>query len=171
MVFDTFWVLISYFADIAYWIGFAVSFLIIYPLLEKKDKIKVFWIIYALLPAVFLAYSLNFILKSIFQIERPCVMLSNCPSGYSFPSGHASLIFAFATIVTIYEKKYKSYLWAIPLAILVGLSRIFLNYHTVADVIGGAFVGIFSAIVVFKLSKNFKNLFYSIEKFFHKILK
>ncbi len=158
MVYEAFWVFVSYFADIAYWIGFTVSFLVVYPMLDKKDKAKVSWITYVLIPAVFLTYVVNFALKLIFSVPRPCAGLVGCPAGYSFPSGHASIAFAFAAIVILYERKYKSYLWAVPLAVLVGMSRIFLNFHTVIDVVGGAVVGTLVSLLVYKASDKIKIL-------------
>jgi len=158
MAYEAFWIFISYFADIAYWIGFTLSFLVVYPLLDNKDKKKVTWVLYDLIPAVFFAYVVNYLLKITFRILRPCTGLSECPSDYSFPSGHTAVIFAFATIITLYEKKYKSYLWAIPLAILVGLSRVALGFHTILDVVGGAILGIVVSSIVYRLSDRIKSL-------------
>jgi len=158
MAYELLWVFISYFGDIAYWMGFTVAFFIVYPLLDKKDKKKIDWVIYALLPAIFLAYAAHLALEISLEVPRPCAGLPSCPSGYSFPSGHMTIISAFATIATIYGKKNKLYLWSIPLAVLVGLSRVFLNFHTPVDVIGGAFVGIASSIAIYRLSDKIKTL-------------
>ncbi len=158
MSYEFVWTFISYFADIAYWIGFSISFLIVYQLMERKDRSNVSWVIYALLPAVLLAAVMKEVLERIFLIPRPCAGMLGCPSGYSFPSGHASIIFAFAAIVSVYGKKYRSYLWAVPLAVLVGLSRIALNYHTPVDVLGGAVVGIVSGVITYKLSGRLQRM-------------
>ncbi|HLC59089.1 MAG TPA: phosphatase PAP2 family protein [archaeon] len=157
-MYEAFWSIISSFGEIAYWIGFAVSLFVIHPLLDKKDVKKVGWIFYSLLPSVFLASLSAGAMKIIFAVARPCIGLASCPTSYSFPSGHASIIFAFATVIILYEKKYRSYLWAIPLALLVGLSRIALGYHTPIDVLGGAFVGMLIGILVYRFENICKNI-------------
>jgi membrane-associated phospholipid phosphatase len=155
MIPSVFWQFISYFGDIAYWIGFSISFLIIYPLLSKSDKEKVIWVFYALLPSVMASYLLATILKSLFHVPRPCVLLEACPSTYSFPSGHTAVAFAFATVAISNMGKKKWYLFVIPLAILVGLSRIFLGLHTVIDVVGGGTLGILCGYTLQSLYRKF----------------
>lgn len=158
MAYEPIWTFISYFGDVACWLGFTVAFFIVYSMLGKANKKKVEWVVYALLPAIYLAYAAHFVLEATLKIPRPCAGLPGCPSGYSFPSGHAAIIFSFAAVISMYDEKHKSYLWAIPLAALVGLSRIFLDFHTPVDVIGGALIGIASSIVVRRLSDKIKLL-------------
>ncbi|MDI6798710.1 MAG: phosphatase PAP2 family protein [Candidatus Aenigmarchaeota archaeon] len=86
--------------------------------------------------------------KIWFQVPRPCLELSQCPTGYSFPSGHAAVIFAFASIFSLETKKKKFCLAAFMFAILVALSRVFLNYHTYADILAGALVGMFCGYLI-----------------------
>jgi len=62
--------------------------------------------------------------------------------GLSFPSGHAMVIFAVATLVTPYLKGWgKALPWA--LAAVVCLSRVYLGAHFPLDVLAGAGVGMF----------------------------
>jgi undecaprenyl-diphosphatase len=144
------------FADIPYWIGLTVGFLIVYPLLTRADKEKTRWVLSSLLPAVFLSYLLSFSLKLLFRVERPCALLEICPSGYSLPSGHSAVIAAFAAVTVLNMGKNRLYLLTIPLAFLVGLSRIFLNFHTPIDVISGALIGTFCGYLVQFLNKRAK---------------
>ena len=88
----------------------------------------------------------NFIFKNISKRPRPCdvdketpVLISR-PFGDSFPSGHALSSFTAATLLTRYNKGYA--LGALPLAVLISLSRMYLNVHYPSDVIGGAAIGI-----------------------------
>jgi dolichol kinase len=141
MIETIFWQFFSYFGDIAYWLGFSISFLLIYPLLTEKDKIKTKWILYDLIPTVLMTYLLVLGLKFLFKIPRPCFGLTPCPITPSFPSGHAAISFAAATIILIHLKK-KIYLLFYCLAILVAISRVMLNFHTPLDVIVGSAIGI-----------------------------
>ncbi|WP_435263327.1 phosphatase PAP2 family protein [Tenacibaculum sp. nBUS_03] len=60
----------------------------------------------------------------------------------SFPSGHTTTAFAIFTILCLYFAKCKSqYLW-ISLAIVAGLSRVYLSQHFLIDVFVGSFIGI-----------------------------
>jgi len=70
----------------------------------------------------------------------------------SFPSDHTILFFSFCMSLWLL-KKGKWILW-ILLAILVGISRIWIGVHYPLEVIVGALIGIISAIIIyFTLSK------------------
>jgi undecaprenyl-diphosphatase len=61
--------------------------------------------------------------------------------GLSFPSGHAMVIFAIATLVSPYLKGWwKALPWA--LAVAVCLSRLYLGAHFPLDVVAGAGLGV-----------------------------
>ena len=92
------------------------------------------------------------ILKNLFQRPRPfegipeLMVLIKRPSGFSFPSGHASTSFACAWVLMSMEKKF-----AVPgliLAALIAFSRVYVGVHYATDVIAGAVVGIISGIIV-----------------------
>ena len=60
----------------------------------------------------------------------------------SFPSGHTITAFTIGTILCLYFRKCKSqYIWA-SLAIIAGLSRVYLSQHYWIDIFVGSFVGI-----------------------------
>ncbi len=68
---------------------------------------------------------------------------------WSFPSGHASFFFALSTALYLYDKK-----WGIGFFIatlFITLSRVIAGIHYPLDILGGAFVGIMSALAVFYL--------------------
>ena len=73
----------------------------------------------------------------------------------SFPSGHTSMAFAFATSVSIaYPKWYivaPAYLWATA----VGYSRMDLGVHYPSDVLVGALVGAGSAWLCHAITRRF----------------
>ncbi len=67
------------------------------------------------------------------------------PTSWSFPSGHTSSSFAFATAVFANNKKYG--IAAYVLAAVIGFSRIYLGVHYCTDVLAGAVLGIIYGII------------------------
>lgn len=69
---------------------------------------------------------------------------------HSFASGHAARAFALASTISYH---YPAYKWvALPLATLVGLSRLFEDEHWVTDVLVGSLLGSISALLVYRVS-------------------
>ena len=66
----------------------------------------------------------------------------------SFPSGHAVTIFSLATAMSLFWPKYRVYFFVVAFA--VALSRIVLTSHFVSDVIGGAFIGALTVLLLKK---------------------
>lgn len=155
MTSEIFWQFISFFGETIFWIGFFIISGILYLILDKRNRKKVSWIFHSLLPSLLVLTLLVELLKFSFQVPRPCILLTGCPSDYSFPSGHAATVSAFAIITFLNLRKPKIYIPAFILAFLVGASRILLGYHTLADVIFGAVVGIFVAATMDGLIKRF----------------
>ena len=58
----------------------------------------------------------------------------------SFPSGHTTTAFAMATFMVLARQGKGWAIWLL-LAIIVGLSRVYLTHHFPADVLGGALLG------------------------------
>jgi len=152
------WQFLSMFGDIQYWLGFAIGSLIIYIILDKKNKKRMSWFIFSLLPAILFSYQLSYVLKLWFAIPRPCTGLAYCPTDFSFPSGHAAVIFAFATIGVLNIKRKWLRASIVLLACLVSVSRIFLIYHTNIDVLAGAAIGVFCAYLIQTAYKTFPQL-------------
>lgn len=92
---------------------------------------------------------LMFILKNLFDRERPLIPLLEEARGLSFPSGHAlmSVTFYGLLIYAVYHL-WKSELakWAmisflLILIVLIGFSRIYLRVHYTSDVLAGFAAG------------------------------
>lgn len=72
-------------------------------------------------------------------LEMGAIILGNNLADYSFPSGHATIAFAMAVVLSRKEPKWKWIFYT--LAVLISLSRIYLGVHYPLDVVFGAFLG------------------------------
>src|SRR3989344_1115451 len=97
------------------------------------------------------------LIKRLIQNPRPFDAMSEVynlipESGWSFPSGHASLYFAIATVVWFYNRKLGVVFYIV--AILMGLARVMAGVHWPLDIFGGLVVGIISTIVVHHFARK-----------------
>lgn len=106
----------------------------------------------------------NVFMKNLAGRSRPCwlddtvALLIKNPEDYSFPSGHTLASFEGAVTVWFYNKRWGSA--AIVLAVLIGISRMYLFVHFPTDVLAGMVLGILIAWMVHRLvegryKKNF----------------
>lgn len=80
--------------------------------------------------------------ESLYLVEGVKIAMVN-----SFPSGHTTTAFAIFTILILFHSKSAlQYLW-ILLAILAGLSRVYLSQHFLIDVFAGSLLGVFIGFV------------------------
>ncbi|CAO3596855.1 unnamed protein product [Absidia cylindrospora] len=96
----------------------------------------------------------NALLKEYFQISRPYDHLG---TGYGMPSSHSQFVWYFTTFGTLYlfnQIKLKSSVWKLAsmaamltMSSLVCLSRIYLGYHTLGQVIIGSLVGVVFGLI------------------------
>ncbi|MBB45941.1 MAG: hypothetical protein CMM43_07510 [Rhodospirillaceae bacterium] len=75
----------------------------------------------------------------------------------SFPSGHTQTIFAIAIGLTLLYPRLGIFL--VPLAVLVGISRVVLIAHYPSDVLFGAYLGMATAILVKRHYFDKRNIF------------
>jgi len=114
------------------------------------------------------AVILNFALKVSFGRVRPIPFFDTpLPDSYSFPSGHALFaacfygVLAWLVAARVQNKSLRIAIWslAVSLALLIGLSRIYLGVHYPSDVIAGfaaAIVWILTVILTdFTLNKGY----------------
>ncbi len=100
----------------------------------------------------------NIILKNLIARPRPCatypelVELVKIPHSYSFPSGHT--VSAMAVAFTILTQHKKLGIVAFVMALLMGLSRLYVGVHFPTDVYGGIIVGALIALIVWSAEKK-----------------
>jgi undecaprenyl-diphosphatase len=99
--------------------------------------------------AILLAESISGSLKVAVERDRPPVSrpvpepLLESPSTYSFPSGHATVAFASATVLALAVPRLRWPLFA--LAALIAWSRVYVGVHYPGDVLVGAALGVLIA--------------------------
>jgi len=114
------------------------------------------------------AVILNFALKVSFGRVRPVPFFDTpLPDSYSFPSGHSLYavcfygVLAWLVAARIQNKSLRILIWllAVLLALLIGLSRIYLGVHYPSDVIAGfaaATVWILTVILIDYTSQKWR---------------
>lgn len=89
---------------------------------------------------------------------RPCHELENvrllisCGGKHSFPSSHAANSFAVAVTLAFFYRRYT--VFAIAVAGLVGLSRVFVGVHYPGDVLGGFILGSLCAFLFITIAQQ-----------------
>ena len=118
----------------------------------------------------------NGIIKPLFLRVRPYNTLQYIPefmgwyfnagmlaeSDFCFPSGHTTAAFevAIAMFLCFRADGRKKFAWIFPvIAVLTGLSRIYLMVHYATDVIAGVIIGILAGIVGYNISRLITNKF------------
>ena len=91
-------------------------------------------------------------LKILLSRERPYNIIEHLNTfgidlkDYSFPSGHTTASFSIATTIALNIPRLSILVFTI--AIIIGISRIYLGVHYPTDVAAGILVGCFTSIVV-----------------------
>jgi membrane-associated phospholipid phosphatase len=120
--------------------------------------------------AIVVSAGVTSIIKGLAGRQRPGVAGTNDPDDFkfgggigkhantSFPSGHATAAFSFATLVTLETHHWKpSSTWYVaPVmfggATLVGVARLYTNAHWASDVVMGAGIGTLTALKVYRFN-------------------
>lgn len=74
-------------------------------------------------------------------------------SGFSFPSGHAMILFAVSMIVFYISRRWG--FWFFILASVNGVARVFSGVHFPLDILAGAAIGVLSGFLVFTFLKPY----------------
>lgn len=130
-------------------------------LIFGRNKKRELWMpIQAFASAIMARFVFTEIIRFFYNRPRPFEILQNIhqliqhEAGGSFPSGHAAFFFALAMGVYYYHR-----VWGIIFflaAISIGGGRVAAGLHWPSDILGGAVVGILSAILINFLFKKIK---------------
>lgn len=130
--------------------SFTITASLIMLLLAKGD-----WLTASIQSAAALALSHIpvAILKKKYPRLRPYLVLKETIiyksqlTDHSFPSGHTTAIFSFLTPYVLFQPMLGLIL--LPIAFLVGISRIYIGLHYPSDVLAGMFLGTVTAILTY----------------------
>lgn len=96
----------------------------------------------------------NVLLKNLFARPRPCFLdstvqlLIGMPKDYSFPSGHTLSSVIAAAVLTMADHRFAGF--AVPLAVLIALSRLYLFVHFPTDILASVILGLGIGILIRK---------------------
>lgn len=148
---------ITFFGSSVFIIFICIIFLVISIVLKKQNYGFIFCIV-AIISTI-----VNNIIKILIQRPRPSVLQLVSEDSFSFPSGHTMAAVSVCGIMLYFvlksnlNKKLKLFLsfLLIILAILVGISRVYLGVHYMSDVLGGFIMSsILLLIEVYYIDKN-----------------
>ncbi|OGM08732.1 hypothetical protein A2Z67_00530 [Candidatus Woesebacteria bacterium RBG_13_36_22] len=139
--------IILFFAS--FWIWVMYIFLILIWFRGKKERKG--QIIHAVIIS-FIAWGVAEMVKDIlptslrpFQINGYPPLTLTIPFDSAFPSAHSTAAFGLAVAIFLHDKKI-GFLYLLG-ALLVSLGRIFSNVHYPIDILGGAVLGAFMALI------------------------
>jgi len=135
--------------------GGAIYFLLIVLVaalfLLRKEKRRY---VPVLLFSIVLAWIFKNIISNVVMRMRPeLIPLIEPISTFSFPSGHAAIVFSVLAILNKGFRKIGK-VWLV-IALLVCFSRVYLGVHYLSDVIAGALLGYFVSIISLELEENY----------------
>lgn len=137
---------------------------VLYAMVRRRRDLLTFCLTLGLTLGLadFVTYQL---LKPAFSRERPCYQLPDvrlvqerCGSDFGFPSNHAANAGATVTALALTTRRWPLVATAAVLAVLVGVSRIYLGVHFPADVFAGFLVGALLAAAVYGLGRGLRRL-------------
>ncbi len=154
--FDIFFKAITYFGSPLPW--FVLAAWLFWLGKEKKS----FTVMSLLLMSTFVSG----LLKMIIARPRPVGLIElDDKIGSSFPSGHSTIagtIAAYGWLSGEIKKNYKYLL--LLLAILTGISRLYLGIHFLTDVLAGLFIGAIVGWFVYKLESKINKMHFHISR-------
>lgn len=134
------------FSDFA---GYVLIAILILVFLLKPARLSRFMVLLAFVSAGVARGVVTNLIRFFYHHPRPFDVLAVKQlipeSGFSFPSGHAAFYFALSVGIYLYNKKLGAAFFAV--SALMGVARIFVGVHWPADILGGALVGVVTALL------------------------
>lgn len=140
---------ITFIADLLIYVLF-LGLLVLWLIDNRIKREQVLHAISAVVVALLIAY----LIKDFFPTKRPYVyegivpITLTIPHDSSFPSSHTAAAFALAMSIYLHERKIG--IVFLLEATLVGISRVVADVHYPIDIVAGAVIGMFVAVLVSK---------------------
>lgn len=136
---------VIFLAEKFYYIFFLAFFVYLFftKIYSRREKLKILLI--SFLSAAISRLIFTEAIRFFYHRPRPFIILADITAlveekSYSFPSGHAAFVFAFAAAIYKYNKKWSAVFFIIGL--INGIARIIAGVHYPSDILGGALLGI-----------------------------
>ena len=148
-------------------LAFLVFFFLVFRSIEKHKKNKFFLLLQEgiiIFASVVLSWAVSYFIKISSHMPRPFLRFPNEVKnlfpygGYdSFPSGHATLFMAVATVMYLYNKKIG--LLFIFFAVLISFARVIAGVHFPIDILVGWMIAMIVSYGTYYAMRKFLNPF------------
>ncbi len=139
-----------------YVLGIVFLLFLVFSGYKNKEKIKILTVTVGsiIISRIFIVESIRF----FYHRPRPFLVYNLNQlipeTGYSFPSGHASVFFAVSAATFCYNKKLGIAFFIASL--LMNISRVIVGVHYLSDIIGGLALGSIVAFGIYHLVERKK---------------
>lgn len=133
--------------------------LLLFIILSKNRRREIIMLIAAAAACILSRGIIVSLIRLAWHRPRPFIVLNLTPlinygDKASFPSGHASFLFALALAVWFFHKRWGWFY--LGLAVLGSLARIYIGIHWPSDILFGTIIGLLSACLVYQLFKKYQ---------------